>query len=161
MKKNLIWIMLAVLGVLNLWFFNFPYISIHAGSSSFINGYALLGKWADGVLGGLCAFLQLLIWCLSVVITLLALLKFLGDILAKSMPEKFCGICLKALGELALLVHGIFSALLMLFAIIHTVKLSGNGVNYAVNVGLILSVSLSVGLNIVYFIKTKFYSDKL
>ncbi len=156
MKKNLIWIILGVLGILTFCFFNFPYLSTHSGKySSSIDGYAVLGKWADGALGGICAFLQLLIWCVSAFIILFALIKFLGEILGKPVPESFCGVSIKGLGELGLLVHGIFSLLLLFFAIIHTVNLSGNGVKYAVNIGLILSVCLSVSFNIFYFIKTK------
>ena len=156
MKKNIIWIILALVGVLTFCFFNFPYLSTHSGEySSSINGYAVLGKWADGALGGICALLQLLIWCISVFIALFAIIKFLGEILGKPVPESFCGVSIKGLGELGLLIHGIFSVMLLFFAIIHTVKLSGYGIRYAVNIGLILSVSQSVAFNIYYFIFVK------
>ena len=153
MRKNLIWVVLLVVGVLSFCFFNFPYISAHSGGfSSSINGYEVLGKWADGALGGICAFLQLLIWGVSLFITLFSLIRVLLEILGKPIPETFCGISVKGVGELALSVHGIFSFLLLVFAIIHTVNISGYGVRYAVNVGLILSVCQSVALNIYYFI---------
>lgn len=160
MKKNFIWLVLAVLGVATFCLFNFPYLSTHSGHySTSINGYAVLGKWADGALGGICALLQLLIWGVSLLITVFALVRLLTEILAKPVSDSFCGVSLKGLGELALLVHGIFSVLLLFFAIVHTVNLSGNGVKYAVNIGLILSVSLSVILNAFYFIKTRLKED--
>ena len=116
MKKNFIWLVLAVLGVATFCLFNFPYLSTHSGHySTSINGYAVLGKWADGALGGICALLQLLIWGVSLLITVFALVRLLTEILAKPVSDSFCGVSLKGLGELALLVHGIFSVLLLFF----------------------------------------------
>ncbi len=151
MKKNLIWQLMAVLGVLTFCFFNFPYISTHSGKySSSENGYSVMGKWADGFSGGILALTQLLVWAVAFLLVIFSLYRIYCEITGKNVLESVCGLSVKGLSELAFLLHGILQLLFMIFAIIYTVNLS-NGISYAVNIGAILNFILSVGLNIFYF----------
>ncbi len=154
MKKNLIWIFMAMLGSLTFCFFNFPYVSTHSGNySTSIDGYSVMEKWADGFSGGVLALLQLLIWLVAFTLIIFTVYRIYCEITGKSTLESFCGLNVKSLSELLFLLHGILEIMFMLFAIIYTVNLSERGYRYAVNVGAILTFALSVGLNIYYFVQ--------
>ncbi len=152
MKKNLIWLFMAMLGVLTFCFFNFPYLSTHSGGySTSINGYGVLEKWADGFAGGIMALLQLFVWFVSFTLVVVCVYRIYCEITGKSVLESVCGLSVKSLSELLFLLHAILQVLFMIFAVIYTVNLSEHGIRYAVNVGAILTFVLSVGLNAFYF----------
>ena len=153
MKKNLVWVVSAILGVLTLCFFAFPYISTHyLKQSTSINGYTVMGMWADGFSGGMLAFLQFAIWVCTVLLTILAVYKLIRDLIGKEDFDNFCGISVTGFGELLIITHAILQFFFMVFAVSHTVTYSGGGVRLAVNIGAILNFLLSIGSTVTYFI---------